>query len=537
VHHSCSLRWAAPFKLLPLLVACFAALGASSCSDCLCFPGGRSEQAASQALDAVRSDPIGLHSFLLRMPKGADLHNHLSGAVYAESFIREAVEDGLMIDLQSLAFIDPKDPQKKFTQEMAREKLPDGRLRYVPAANANSDQNLFDALVDSFSMRSFVPSSGVSGHDHFFATFGKFGAVRRQHTGEWVDEVAQRAAAQNEQYLELMQTPKPPSADKLELPLHSPEDIDHYDVTRFMPVIEQAVRESTEQIKEIDDLRRQRELCGQPQPSSTCQVEVRYIYQVARGKPKEQVFAQALLGFALASANTRVVGINLVMPEDGHISMTDYDLHMRMVKFLHGLYPKVHVTLHAGELAPGLVPDEGLCCHIELAVTQAHAERIGHGVDIMYEKDHDELLKKMAADHVMVEVNLSSNDLILGVRGKDHPFLVYRKFGVPVALSTDDEGVSRIDLTHEYVRAVQTYDLKYRDLKNMVRTSLEHSFLPGGSLWSERDSFSHTVAACANDTLGAEKPTQPCADFLKSSDRARQQWELEHRFSVFEAGF
>jgi adenosine deaminase len=35
---------------------------------------------------------------------------------------------------------------------------------------------------------------------------------------------------------------------------------------------------------------------------------------------------------------------------------------------------------------------------------------------------------------------------VLGVSGKNHPFPIYRKFGVPVALSTDDEGIERIDL-------------------------------------------------------------------------------------------
>ena len=33
----------------------------------------------------VRADPLALHDFLKRMPKGADLHNHLDGAVYAET--------------------------------------------------------------------------------------------------------------------------------------------------------------------------------------------------------------------------------------------------------------------------------------------------------------------------------------------------------------------------------------------------------------------------------------------------------------------
>ena len=223
------------------------------------------------------------------------------------------------------------------------------------------------------------------------------------------------------------------------------------------------------------------------------------------------------------------------MPEDGYISMNDYALQMRMVGFLHDLYPKIHVSLHAGELGPGLVPYEGLCCHIRLAIEQAHAERIGHGVDVMYEDRPHELLEEMAAKHVLVEINLTSNDLILGIRGKDHPLPLYRQFHVPVALSTDDEGVSRVDLTNEYVRAVQTYDLSYSDLKQMVRTSMEHTFLPGSSLWTSPDNFTRTAGACSHETLGKERPTSPCANFLRDNPKASAQWELEHRFNIFES--
>src|SRR5262249_55856074 len=176
------------------------------------------------------------------------------------------------------------------------------------------------------------------------------------------------------------------------------------------------------------------------------------------------------------------------------------------------------------------------CCHIRLAVEEAHAERIGHGVDIMYEDNPSRILKEMSARHVMVEINLSSNDLILGVSGKDHPFSIYRANSVPMALSTDDEGVSRIDLTHEYVRAVETYGLTYKDLKRLVRTSLEHSFLPGASLWAEPDALGTMTGACSMDSVGADKPSISCAAFLKSSERAQQQWELEHRLRVWEVG-
>ncbi len=100
---------------------------------------------------------------------------------------------------------------------------------------------------------------------------------------------------------------------------------------------------------------------------------------------EEVVFAQILLGFEVAAADSRIVGINLVQPEDCYVCMADYRLHMQMIDALHTFYPNVHISLHAGELEPGMVPPDGLTFHIRSAVEQGHAERIGHGVDVMYE--------------------------------------------------------------------------------------------------------------------------------------------------------
>jgi adenosine deaminase len=485
----------------------------------------------AHALDLARADPLNLYAFLVRMPKGADLHNHLSGAVYAESWIRAAADDNLCVDLVTHSF---------FQSRAMTDNLPpqpvcgDGNL---PAALAYSDQHLYDALIDAFSMRSFVPTAGVSGHDHFFDAFAKFHGVSHSHVGEFLDEVAARAAAQNEQYLELMETPpfEHTAAIAKELGWHANRSFADFRDQLFAKGLRDDVAVARAHFDEAESVRRQAERCDQPNPAAACAVQLRYIYQVLRGFPPEQVFAQTLLGFEVASADPRVVGINLVMPEDGYVSMSDYALQMRMVGYLHGVYPKVHIALHAGELAPGLVTYGGLSFHVRQAVEIAHAERIGHGVSIMYEDRPYDLLKEMAAKHVMVEINLSSNDLILGISGKNHPFPIYRKFGVPVALSTDDEGVSRIDLTHEFVRAVETYALSYADLKQMVRTGLEHDFLPGPSLWREQDVFARPVAACSSEFLGAEKPSPNCAAFLKSSEKAQQQWELERRFRAFES--
>jgi adenosine deaminase len=487
---------------------------------------------AERNLEVARANPLSLRALLIKMPKGADLHNHLSGAVYAESWIRAGAEDGLCVDLAKHSFV--RAPATAATQSYAAQ--PACAEGQVPAAQAFKDQHLYDDLINAFSMRSFVPSPGVSAHDHFFDTFAKFDGTSPRHTGEWLDEVATRAASQNEQYLELMETPDFTRTATLARELGWQDDFAQFRDSLLAHGLRDDVATARAHFDEADALRFQREHCGMADASPACNVQIRYLYYVLRGFPKEQVFAQALLGFEVASADPRVVGVNIVMPEDGYISMTDYALHMRIFAFLHGLYPKVHISLHAGEISPGLVPYEGLCCHIRLAVEQAHAERIGHGVEVMYENKPHELLKEMAAKHVMVEINLTSNDVILGVSGMEDPFPIYRQFGVPVALSTDDEGVSRIDLTHEYVRAVETYNLHYADLKQLVRTGLEHSFLPGASLWREQDGFGRPVAACAHDSLGGEKRSSACEEFLKSSGKAQQQWELERRFHEFEAG-
>jgi adenosine deaminase len=79
---------------------------------------------------------------------------------------------------------------------------------------------------------------------------------------------------------------------------------------------------------------------------------------------------------------------------------------------------------------------------------------------------------------IAVEVSLTSSDVILGVRGSRHPLRQLLRAGVPVALSTDDEGVSRTDLTNEYQRAVEEQGLGYAEIKAISRHSIDYSFLP-----------------------------------------------------------
>ena len=484
-----------------------------------------SEAALNHYLATVRGEPTRLLAFLRELPKGGDLHNHLAGSVYAEDLIRFAAQDGLCLERATYSLTaGPCDSSCTGAQSTR------------PAIECGyRDPDLYSALIDAWSMRNWERGHD-SGHDHFFRSFLKFDRAFTAHVGEAMAAATARAAADHLEYLELMHTAGGMRSAELGAKLGWEPDFSRMRQKLLEGGLRDVVGTAREELDHHEKVARDQLACGTSASSAACRVKVRYLYQVLRGLPPEQVFAQILTGFELASQDSRVVGLNLVMPEDWYVPMRDFDLHMKMVDYLRGFYPRVHISLHAGELAMGLVPPESLSFHIRESIEIGHAERIGHGVDVMNEHKPFELLKEMAARKVLVEICLTSNDIILGVKGQDHPFQTYRQFKVPVALATDDEGVSRSDMTHEYLRAVESYALSYSDLKQMARDSLEHSFLPGASLWATDATF-RRVEDCALDRPGQTSLSPGCKKFLDKSEKASVQWGLEQDFASFESKF
>jgi adenosine deaminase len=78
---------------------------------------------------------------------------------------------------------------------------------------------------------------------------------------------------------------------------------------------------------------------------------------------------------------------------------------------------------------------------------------------------------------VAVEVNLSSNAFILGVKNEAHPLMLYARYGVPFVISTDDAGVSRNNLSGEYLLYISRYKPSYDELKRTVYNSIRYAFL------------------------------------------------------------
>ncbi len=481
------------------------------------------EQQASDRFDGLLGDPAGLAAFLTAVPKGGDLHNHLNGAVYAETYLDWGRADGDCINTTTYAAV-----SACTTGTMA-----------IPTSGT-----FFDAIVRAWSMQDFVPGA-QSGHDHFFATFGKYGTIAGAHRDESIADIVARAHRENELYVETMfnlgKNTGTLAASLWSGTLTQADLPTLYASLTANGGFATAVTNDVNVVTSAIDGYQTALDCNGLSPPEVCDVTVRFIAQVSRTGANDQIFGQLVGAFEMASRTSGIVGVNLSSPEDDTASINNYKLHMAMLDFLHAKYiatgaSPLHITLHAGELTAAYLPAGSTAntFHIRDAVQVGHAERIGHGLDIMSETDAVALLEEMAQKRVLVEVCLSSNDQILEVKGADHPLAQYRAHGVPVALATDDQGVSRSSMAGEYLRAALDQHLDYRQLKTIARQSLEHAFLPGDSLWTAVGTA--PVAPCApTDTMGVGDPANPtCAEFLGQSERAHMQWELERRFRAFE---
>jgi adenosine deaminase len=486
-------------------------------------------------LHSLRNDSKKLHGFLLAMPKGADLHSHLSGAVTTERLIEWGAEDGLCINRTTWTAEPP--PCKDDSVSLAKTK---------------SDPALYQNVLAAWSMANFNGPL-LAAHQHFFDAFGKFGAVISEQRGDDALADVLSLAGRNQQlYIELMQGFDSSTIGKIAAQYIKPGDAWTEKMLLekrkqiiadplFQPTLNKAVANMDSAVQGARKLLG----CGTADSDPGCNVEVRFLMSANRTKDRAYVFAQWVYGYELTQQSPQVLGVELVSPEEDANSLKYYDDEMFALDVLHRFNQTdktrrpVRIALHAGELIPEVLPptpegQQHLKFHIRHAVVQGHAERIGHGCDVLNEDSPTDLLKTMRDKDVLAEICLTSNATLLGKTGYSHPVNVYLAQDVPASLSTDDEGILRINITDEFIRAVTLQQLGYPELKQMVRASVEHSFLPGASLWKQASRYDQVTAACAQDDLGAEHPSVSCAKLLTGSERAAMQWKLEGQLAAFE---
>jgi adenosine deaminase len=487
----------------------------------LCFLGlffFSAVQAGVQSyFEHIKKDPNALYAFFKSMPKGGELHYHLSGGAYPETMLELASKGDYCLNTSTWMI------NKNSTE-----------CNGINTKNLTDQPEIYAKTVNNWSMKNFVAGE-ESGHDHFFSTFYKFNTIIEDYQPELVADVLQVAAQQNEHYMELMVLPDNGRSIKFGDLL---KNTSSWNQKRTLLLANRDFKKNityTElEANRILKQAHQNLGCDTNPEKGPCKIKVKFLYFSLREQSLNNFFAQTLNAFeAVAQSQKKhgpLIGVNLVQPEAGIISLRDYHQHMQLYHYFHQIYPQVNISLHAGEITQEIVPPKELDYHIHDALFIGQAQRIGHGVDIAYENNMKDSLDYMATQHKAVEINLISNLKILNVSGTNHPLNYYLQHHVPVVLSTDDEGILRTNLSSQYVEATLGHGLDYQTLKQINRNTLTYAFLPGRNIWSDANK-----AQLTHDCQDLN--SNSCKEFIKASEKAQLQWNLEKDLHDFEEQF
>ena len=409
-----------------------------------------------------------LNLFFTQMPKGGDLHHHYSGSLYAETYLEWVKNKNWLIDTCSFKIVKTK--SNASCKQISVDELIANDTLYRQLLTLWSDKDF-----DNHSHDQLPPDS------NFFNTFIYFSPISDQYMDIGLNLIKERALSENVSYIESMLA---------RVGVNSTEFFNAEEVTK----LNNELRNTTSQ-EEVNALLERistvfsnaqvfnekinnfvKELEQKHQGIDNESFTMRYQTYAVRVLNPLQVYTDLFSGYLAALNSPVIVGVNIVAPENNTVAINDYTLHMRMFHYLANKYPKVHRSLHAGELTLGMVEPKELLFHITQARDIGRAERIGHGVDLPYEKESLRVLEDLK-HHAAIEINLTSNQFILGVTGNAHPYPIYAAYGVPLVISTDDSGVSRNNLTHEYVLLASRYHPSYMTLKTYVYNSIDYSFL------------------------------------------------------------
>jgi adenosine deaminase len=209
------------------------------------------------------------------------------------------------------------------------------------------------------------------------------------------------------------------------------------------------------------------------------------LLDVHKYSERKWIFSLASQELVKASIEARsrfkipIVGFDLAGQEKGYPAVD----HKLAYELAHKNFLKK--TVHAGE---AFGPES-----IFQAITELHADRIGHGVhlfntDMIYNHEIEDkqayvenLAQYIGDRRITIEVCLTSNMQTIPEFKvlKDHSFGKMREYGLSVTLCTDNRLVSSTTVTDEIMKAVETFDISAKELKNLVAYGFKRSFYPG----------------------------------------------------------
>ena len=389
--------------------------------------------------------PAELYRFLHAMPKGGDLHHHLTGAAFSE-----------------------------WWWELATDTKRNGGYEYFTRTRLT--------LCDGFDANAFSPASPYLLFKTIQAsTFASLSECEKKG----YTPLAALTASQKEAFLDSLRLDKEGEGRDEFFQTHWQR---LNDLTRNPVLISELLLLNMEAYarEKVQYLETQAGVHGMLNPDGTgysaeealaimqaalsseravkTGVTVKFQYALLRFLPDAEDTLKSLYAFVDAHRDI-YRGINLVGREDN-----DKGYPLRFLSTFRSLrqqYPVIPLSIHAGEVDE---PNR----HVRDTLLLG-ADRIGHGLNTITDPD---TLLLMRHGPYLIEINLISNLLLEYVsQYSEHPFAEYLRTGIPVALSTDDRGMWDSTLTDEFYVAVSQFNLSWQELRVLVNNSVQFSFL------------------------------------------------------------
>ena len=189
-------------------------------------------------------------------------------------------------------------------------------------------------------------------------------------------------------------------------------------------------------------------------------IETGLIVGISRSNPLDQ--ALRVVDVACEYSGLGVVGVDLFGDEAA------YPPELFSPAFRVAREGGLNVTVHAGE--------GGGETNIRSAIHELGAQRIGHGIKIVNGK---RLMEWVRDKGIPLEISLTSNVKTGTVPSlREHPLRRLYDYGIKVSLNTDDPAICDTTLSREYQLAMEYQGFTFSEIKGLVLSALEQSFLP-----------------------------------------------------------
>lgn len=188
-------------------------------------------------------------------------------------------------------------------------------------------------------------------------------------------------------------------------------------------------------------------------------INTRLIASVNRHESPE--LAEEVIKLAIDRKRKGIVGIDLAGSE------AEFSGEPFMGIFREAKEEGMKITIHAGEWSGAE--------NVAEAINELGADRIGHGVRVVEDKD---VVALAAERKIPFEVCVTSNHQSGSVTSlEEHPVVEMMDSGLNVTINTDDPSISQIDLSDEYELVCENQNMSIYQLQDSILAAARAAFL------------------------------------------------------------